>query len=386
MSRARLSLLILGLLLFLDQNSGRAVEVQPEIKKEQLTHQAVQGGELTDTYELTGENLVGLLTKMVDFSHPGSAIVFNRWTGQIFVKQTPAAHQEIEKILANVRRSSNRQVEIEARIMTVKGNDFSQKGLNFSGLDFLDSFKKRDLVGTDPNFPDASYDTNITFQNLTDASGTPTGGQLSLATLSKRFNVSTLIDFLQKEGEGNTLSAPKLTVFNNQRAHIKITRADYFVSELNVTGDAAATTVATKMKVDMAESGTVLDVTPTINKEGTITLELHPQFVTSDLTKTQTINVAGTGVLPTASQPFVRLPVFNNQSIDTTVTIEDGGVVVLGGMIDEREETSLQQIPGVSKAPIVGRLFKNNKVTTVKTHLLIFIRARALYPRAPAPG
>lgn len=349
--------------------------------KEQLMTQAVQAGSLTTTYELTGENLVALVEKMVDFSKPESSIVFNRWTGQLFVKQTPRAHEEIAKILSKIRGAINRQVEIEARIMTIRGTDFSQAGLDFAGIDFLTTHKKRHLLGTDTGFADGSFDTKIDFQDLVDSSGTPTGGQLSVTALSRRFNVSALIDFLERNLESNTLAAPKLTVFNNQRAHIKITQADFFVRSLTVTSDINAATVATEMDVDVAQSGTVLDVTPTVNRDGTITLELHPQFVTADLAKTQTINVAGTSVLSSGSQPFVRLPVFQNQSIDTTVTIEDGGVLVLGGLVDDRETKNTERVPGLSRIPLLGKLFKNEKVSRLKTHLLIFLKARVVIER-----
>ncbi len=373
--------LSLFLILFLSFNYLPVLQAEDDvITTAQVTTQAVRSGELTKNYEVTGENLIALIEKIVDFSNPNSALVFNRWTGQLFVKHTAEAQGQITKLLSDVRRAANRQVEIEARIMTVKGTDFSQKGLDLVGLDFLGrSGHGSQRFGTDTTFGDSSYNSNINFQDTVDAAGAATGGQLSLAMVSKKFNLSTLFDFLEKKTDANTLSAPRITVFNNQRAHIKISEADFYVKKLTVTSDIAATTVATRMLVDAAHSGTVLDVTPTINRDGTITLELHPQFVTVDLTKTQTINVAATGILPTASQPFVRLPIFNNQSIDTTVTIEDGGVIILGGLVDEREENSLQRVPGLWRIPLLGKLFQNDKKSRTKTHLLIFIRAKAIY-------
>ena len=372
----------LGLLLFVIAGLVSAEGPDDISTAVSITAQAIQSGELSKNYEITGENLIAILEKVADFSNPQAALVFNRWTGQLFVRHTPAAHEQIAAILGAIRKSVNRQVEIETRIMTVKGTDFTQKGLDDFGLDFLTTKGKANRFGTDSAFADGSSDTNITFQDLVDDAGANTGGQLSLVTFSKRLNTTTLIDLLDKHTELNTLSAPRLTVFNNQRAHVKVSRSDYFVKELKVTSDVNADSVATEMTVTSADSGTVLDVTPTINKDGTVTLELHPQFVTVDLTKTQTINVAGTAILPAASQPFVRLPLFTNQSIDTTVTVEDGGVIMLGGFIDEKEDITWQRVPGIWRIPLIGKLFQNKKAQRVKTHLLIFIRAKTILPRA----
>ncbi len=377
----------LGTLLFFSSSLAMpafaADDQDPIASAAQITTQSVRGGELTKNYELTGENLVALIESMSDFTNPQSAIVFNRWTGQLFVKNTTAVHQQVNEMLSQIRRAANKQIEIEARIMTVGGTYFEQKGLDLLGVDFLSRFNHGNArIGTDTNPTDGSFNTKIDLQNLTDAAGANTGGQLSFFALARQFNISALIDFLEKNTEANTLSAPRLTVFNNQRAHIKIQESDYFIRELTTTSDAAATTAATEIKIGKADSGTVLDVTPTINRDKTITLELHPQFVTADIRNTQVVKVAGTGLIPTANQPFVTLPIFKNQSIDTTVTIEDGGVIMLGGLIDETESKTTQRVPGLWKIPFVGNLFQNKSVTRTKKHLLIFIRAHAIKPTA----
>lgn len=369
-------LLLVGFTFLSSFAFAQAIDDRPSV--EQITTQSINGGAYSSNYSLTGENLVALIEKMGDFSKPGSAIVFNRWTGQVFVKNTQKEHQLIDTIISTIRESQSRQVEIEARIMTVRGSYFSQKGLDFAGLDFLTTHQKTKTFGTDPILGDGVFSTFTQFQDLVDGSGNPTGGQFSFTALSRRFQISTLIDFLDRNGELNTLAAPKLTVFNNQRAHIKIAQAESYIRELTVTSDVAAQSVATEMEVDVAQSGTVLDVVPTINRDGTITLEIHPQFVTADLSRTQVVNVAGTGTINSDAQPFVSLPVYTNQSIDTTVTVEDGGVLVLGGLIEEFETNNLQQVPGVSKVPLVGNLFKNKKEGREKVHLVIFLRARTI--------
>ncbi len=375
--KKKISILLVLLILILNGSNSWA-DRDELATKAQMTTQAVGIGAFTKTYELTGENLVALIEQMADFSTKGSAIVFNRWTGQLFIKHPAATQELVSKILADIRRSINRQVEIEARIMTVRDTNFQQAGLDSAGLDFLTTSHKNDRYGTDSNFGDLKYNSFIQFQKLVDGAGNPTGGQLGLMSLSRRFNIASAIDFLKRNTELNTLAAPKISVSNNQRAHLKIAQADYFVRQLKVTSDVNAATVATEMEVDAAQSGTVLDVTPTINRDGTITLELHPQFVTADLSKTQTVNVAGTSILSSSDQPFVRLPVFTNQSIDTTVTVEDGGVLMLGGLINEDETKSLQKVPGLSSIPLIGKLFQNEKTSRAKTHLLIFLQARVI--------
>lgn len=379
-------LCLASLAFFLTRTGPSPAAPPPEISsREAQVQQVVRHEEPQSPYQVTGESIVLLLSKMVNFSLPGSSIVFERRSGQLFVKQTPAGHAMIENLLAELRRAAFRQVEIEARFVTVSAKDFRGVGVDFAGLNAALS-KAGIVLGTaalgTPLAPAAGAFAGSTFLDFADTTGfgsTPLGQQLSFFGRSSKIDFRTVYDALETEGEVNTLSAPKITVFNNQRAHIRIEKIESYVSEVNATlasqavGANFVAIVQTEAQVEQAQSGTILDVTPTVNQDGTITLELRPQFVTVDLTTTQTItNVTGGQTFPNT----VTLPVFKGQEIRTTVTIPDGGVAVMGGLVQDEEDLREERVPFFGRIPLVGKAFSNEQVKRKQSYLLIFVQAR----------
>jgi general secretion pathway protein D len=169
------------------------------------------------------------------------------------------------------------------------------------------------------------------------------------------------------------LAAPSITVFNNQRANITIEKNQFYISRIDSSFSNEGSDdliVAQDPDVDIARSGTILDVTPTIHDDGTITLELHPHYVRVDLSNTQDIENAS-GITSNS----VTLPVYVSQEINTTVTIDNGGVIVLGGLIAEKENNLYDKVPILGDIPLIGKaLFQNNQAKNVKTHLLMFVK------------
>lgn len=351
-------------------NTGYAVDVENIATPETISAQSVRGDDIISPYHVTGESLVRLLQQMANFDTPGSNIIFNRRSAQLFVRNTPTNHETIQRVLNDLRRAQYRQILIEARIITVSSTDIDDLGLDFFGIDARGTRAGR-TYSTDSSFGDGNYATNIDFPNVTDSSGNDLGGQVSFASLSSKFNIEAYIDALRSRAEVNTLSSPQLIVANNQRANIKIEKAQYYVQ--SVEADASDTELAVDPEIGIAQSGTILDVTPTINSDGTISLDMHPQFVTVDLSNTQTINVRG-GIADSL-QPTVTLPVFNVQTADTTVTVDNGGVAIIGGMIEETENKGFYKVPFLGDIPILGRAFSSNQVQEIKTHLIIFVKA-----------
>ena len=133
--------------------------------------------------------------------------------------------------------------------------------------------------------------------------------------------------------------------------------------------------VNTEAEVEQARSGTILDVTPTVNQDGTITLELHPQYVSVDLSNAQAVTNRNGSTSFTNS---VTLPVYKSQEINSTVTIPDGGVAVMGGLVQDTEDNEINRTPHFGKVPVVGNLFKNEQLKRTKSYLLIFVQARQI--------
>ena len=357
------------LLLFTVQTSlAYSVEVEKTTTVESIATQSVQGENIIAPYLVTGEALVQLMQQMADFNIPGAKIVFNRKTAQLFIKNTPSNHEVVETVLNDLRKAANRQVEIEARIITISSTDINDLGLN--SLSLVGSADKDGLTwGTGTVTKSTGVETSSTFIDLASSTGTDTG-QLSFSVLATDVSLDALINAYKTRAEVNTLSAPRLIVSNNQRANIKIEKAQYFVRALESDSDGSA--VATDPEIGIAQSGTILDVTPTINSDGTLSLELHPTFVTADLSNTQEISVSD----DLAQQPEITLPIFNVQQADTTVTIENGGVAAIAGLIEEAEKKTFSKIPLLGDIPLIGKMcFSSSIQQQIKTHLVIFVKA-----------
>jgi len=346
--------------------------------KEIQTTQSINGEEAAAPYAITGEAIVAMLQSTVGFDVPGSSIVFHRRTGQIFVRNTPKNHEIIAGILDDLRTSHRRQVHIEARIITVSGTDFEGVGVDSSNWQFISSPEKNFVVGSG-TVNDRTITTTPTRSNFSDLNTifdtNGIGDDIQVGIQREDVgDIDLLIDALGRKVDINTLSAPSITVFNNQRANISIAKDQFYIARIDSSFSSQGSDdliVAQDPDVDIARSGTILDVTPTIHDDGTLTLELHPHYVRVDLTNTQAIENAS-GVTSNS----VTLPIYTSQEINTTVTIKNGGVVVLGGLISEKENNLYDKVPFLGDIPLIGKaFFQNNQVKNVKTHLLMFVKS-----------
>ncbi len=336
--------------------------------------QSIRGDELISPYNVTGEALVQLIRKMGSFPDvPGSKIVFNRRTAQLFVKHTPSGHNEIEDILNSLREVYYRQIEIEARILKITSTDVNDIGLDFLGIDAKGA-NGTTVLGTDSAF-DGAYTTNIDFPSTTGSSANDTGGQLGFAVLDSDLDLKAYLQALKTKAVINTLSAPKLVVANNQRANIKIEKAKYYVD--SISADSSGSAVALDPEIAIAQSGTILDVTPTINANNTISLELHPVFASVDTSNVQKIDLGNR--IADSLQPEVTLPVYSIHNADTTLTVMNGGVAVIGGLIEEKETSKEYKIPLLGDIPIIGKMaFSNSQKRSEKSFILIFVKAKVI--------
>lgn len=376
---------------------GASLLAQPPkdmVTAETLTQQNVADDEAVSPYMITGEALVSLMERMVDFNIQGARAIYNRRSGQLFVRNTPDNHERVKAILNRLREKSRQQISIESRIITVSSTDFEGLGLDLALFDVLTKAGRNLTLGTDLAASTSSLIANSSspaavgsgatntfgeFPNIADADSAT--AQFGAAALSSNFDLRLFIDAIKSKAEVNTLSAPRLTVSNNQRAHLKVQTAEYYVQEVGAEGDTGATAVSTTVDIGIAESGTILDVTPTINADGTVTLELHPHFVRVDLTGKQTVNVTGSSLISSTSQPFVRLPIFTSQSVDTTVTVENGGTAVLGGLINETETITVRKVPLLGSIPLIGWIFQNKRTQEVRSYLIMFVKATIKDPK-----
>lgn len=321
--------------------------------------QMISGDDVQAPYMVAGESLVGLLKNTVDFDLDGSRIVFHRGTGQLFVRQTARNHDVIEEILEDLRSYQPLQVMIEARIIEVdmfEGEDF---GTTFDQLS-LSLGQGAQLQGSS-KLPTGQWGNQALLSSE----------ELNLSFLStgSDFSINATLKALEQRGMLQTLSSPKIICFNNQRANIRIeTSTDYIASIDSTTISSTATTnVQLSTDIQTAVEGIVLDVTPSIQLDDhTIVLEIHPEVV--ELVSLDQIE------LRDGSQ--ISTPKYVRRTADTTVTLVDGGTVVIGGLMRRTQEKARSQVPVLGEIPILGHFFSRDTTYDKKSNLLIFITAK----------
>ena len=170
--------------------------------------------------------------------------------------------------------------------------------------------------------------------------------------------LGAIINAVQEDTNSNILSTPHLTVNNNVQGSI------LFGQEIPVsTGEALSGNFDNAFRTIQRQNvGIELEVTPQINAGNEVRLELEQEV---------------SSIVGPVSDNFNEL-IINKREIKTTVTVADGEIVALGGLLDDNERETIQKVPFLGYIPLLGELFKSRGRSRVKTNLLVFIRPTIL--------
>ena len=168
-----------------------------------------------------------------------------------------------------------------------------------------------------------------------------------------------LARFLEDSGSGNVLSTPNLLTLDNEEAKIVIGQNVPFVTgQFTNTGNNNGGTVNPFQTIERKDVGLTLKVKPQISENGTVKLAIY-QEVSSVLAST--VNA-------------VNGPTTNKRTIESNVLVEDGNIVVLGGLLQDEYSGNAEKVPGLGDVPLFGNLFKSEARTRKKTNLMVFLR------------
>jgi len=306
----------------------------------------------------------------------GRRVVVHPQSGQVIVRALPAELSMIENFLSSTQAAVNRQVILEAKIIEVELNDSYQTGINWAVLGSSGdrsilasqvgggtalSAGVSETTGQIGNLqPDGSYSP------ISSASTSAFGGVFSLALKARKF--SAFLEFLQGQGDVQVLSSPRVSTVNNQRAVIKVGGDEFFVTGVTSATSTTGSTTTDNPAVELTPffSGIALDVTPQIDDQNNIILHIHPT-VSNVSQKDKTFVISG----KTFSLP---LAVSNIQESDSVVRAETGQVIVIGGLMKEASSDDSTSIPILGDLPLIGQLFRHQKLTRVKKELVILLK------------
>lgn len=170
-------------------------------------------------------------------------------------------------------------------------------------------------------------------------------------------NLSILARALNNTGEANILSTPNLLTLDNESASILVGKTVPFVTGQYVTSgsDGSSNPFQT---IEREDVGLKLNIRPQISEGGAVKLDIYQEVSSIDETNSSTL----TGI------------VTNKRAIDTSVLVDDGQIIVLGGLLEDSVTTSTNAVPGLSSIPVLGALFRYDARKRTKSNLMVFLR------------
>ncbi len=176
-------------------------------------------------------------------------------------------------------------------------------------------------------------------------------------------DLTMLVRALQSQGRLEVLSRPQIVATDNKPATINIGKKVPFVESQRVTEAGSVFNTISKEPV-----GIILELTPRISPDGFVMMDVSPEI--SSLSESS-VKIS----------EDVNAPIINSRSADTTVTVQDGHTIVIGGLITTKEQNREEKIPLLGDIPLLGLLFKSTKIVKERTELLIVLTPHIL--RAP---
>ena len=283
-------------------------------------------------------------------------------TRSVIVRDVPSSLDEVQKLIATLDKPTP-QVLIEARMVEVSKNYDYELGVEWGGYWAPTASKSAfNLVGSTSagatgingsqavtTVPSGAGGTTPFFPTLVSlpTSGAPTGAfTLGYLNPARTLGLDLRISALESSGKGRIISNPKVMTVDNEQAVIKQGENIPYQSSSANTGP----------NTQFISADLSLTVTPHVGPDKTILLNIHISKDAADFS--QTVN----------GQPAIT-----TNEASTQVLIKDGGTVVMGGILTSTEQDNEDNVPGMSKIPLLGALFKHTSKTMTTDELLIFI-------------
>ncbi|MGH8494635.1 MAG: type II secretion system secretin GspD [Gammaproteobacteria bacterium] len=297
---------------------------------------------------------------------PGVHIWADEATNALVITAPPKSMRSMMQVIdkLDIRRL---QVAVEAIIVEVSTDRAAELGVTFA----VDGSDDSNVIGV-TNFPSSGPGiAQIIGALLSDGTGTTAVDPTSVigegATVGGgRFedsgtNFAILLRALASDGDTNILSTPSIVTMDNQEAEIRVAQEVPFLTGQFTNTGAATGAVNPFQTIQREEVGTILKITPQINESNTIRLKIEQE------SSSLAAGAAGAVDLIT-----------NKRTISTSVIVDDGGIIVLGGLISDELRENDARVPILGSIPIIGNLFRSRSTDKVKTNLMVFIRPKIL--------
>ena len=312
-------------------------------------------GGLAGNFKLTGRsagqhNAYDVLDENIKRLVSGSGkYALNRMAGTLYLKDSPTVIRSVARLVRNFKEMLDRQILIEARIIEVSLTDEHRYGIDWAAL--------------------RAEAADYTQSTLT---GWGLGQGLILTHRDNDLAVDAVVDALNSYGETRVVSNPSIRSKHGKPAVISVGTSFTYKKSIETTRTSTGTSedVSTEVEVSTVFDGLILGVIPFIEEDGHITLLINPIKSDVDRESLEPESVGGQDSGLSISLPRVLI-----KEISTTISLDNNEVAILGGLIDKRQVVDDKGVPGLSKIPVFGYLFKNQLKSEENMELVIILRA-----------
>ncbi|AGU48245.1 general secretion pathway protein D [Variovorax paradoxus B4] len=322
-------------------------QAQPQASAPQAMQQASLGGQ-------TGSAAANAPLNNANQPSTGGQIQADPSTNSLIITAPEPQYRQMRAVIDKLdgRRA---QVMIEALIVEVS----AKKAANF-GVQWQSALGNNAVIGTNSSLASANILALTQALATRDVANVRPSSGLNLGIAGKiggQYILGAIANFFNSDGDANVLSTPNLLTLDNEEAKIVIGQNVPFV-----TGQYASTSGSVGINpfttVERKDVGLTLRVRPTINENGTVKMTIFQETSTVDQNTVSNSNG----------------PTTNKRSIESSVLVEDGGLVMLGGLLSDDYNNTIEKVPVAGDIPVFGNLFKNEIRSRTKSNLMMFLR------------
>ncbi len=287
----------------------------------------------------------------------GGFIQADPTTNSLIITAPEPLYRQLRAVIDQLD-SRRAQVYIESMIVKVDAKKAAEFGFQWQGL--LGKKGDNTLLVAGTNFPGAN---NIINLSTAAGSGTPVapGNGLNVGIVRNFggvYTLASLAQFLESNTSADILSTPNLVSLDNEEAKIVIGQNVPFITgSFTNTGGSGSGATNPFQTIERKDVGLTLRVKPQIGEGGTVRMTIYQE---SSAVLKELTSAAG--------------PTTDKSSIETTVVVDDGQIMVLGGLLKDEYSGGSTKVPGLGDIPLVGSLFRSDSRERTKTNLMVFLR------------
>ncbi|MDP2254020.1 MAG: type II secretion system secretin GspD, partial [Thiobacillus sp.] len=327
---------------------------------------------------LTGEAPIGPVTASMTGTTPaasqtasvspvsgaagGSMILADTATNSLVISAPDVTYNALRAVIdkLDARRA---QVFVEALVVEITAEKAAEFGIQWQDLRGIEKSGTNFIGGTNlggrntgSNILDAAVNLGTLGQGLNIGI---VSGTIDIPGLGVVTNLGALARALESDANANILSTPNLLTMDNEEAKIVIGQNVPFITgQYAQTG--STTTPSPFQTIERRDVGLTLRVRPQVSEGGSVKLQIYQEI---------------SSLRPTTTAADI---ITDMRSIDSTVLVDDGRIIVIGGLIQDTMQDGVDRVPLLGDIPLVGHLFRSEKRKRMKTNLMVFLRPHVL--------